>query len=165
MELAKCSGFLAALLRSVPTAHPDSPAIASGFRRPRRSCGRWSGRLPVREFFIQFLCHRSYRLGGDAAGDDQVKVVEVGVYVEGETMRGDGAGDVDADGGDFGFGRRPLVIGALRAAVLFASESFCSARDARVCRVVQTPVRPQIRAVGMLKSAQVRIRTSSRRRT
>ena len=52
----------------------------------------------------ELLLHRSHRLRGDAAGDDQVEVAEVGVYVEGEAVGGDEAGDVDADGGEFGFG-------------------------------------------------------------
>jgi hypothetical protein len=41
---------------------------------------------------------------GDAAGNDQVKIAEVGGDVEGETVGGDPAADVDADGGEFFFG-------------------------------------------------------------
>ena len=37
---------------------------------------------------------------GDAAGDDPVEVADVGGDVEGEAVRGDRLGDVDADGGD-----------------------------------------------------------------
>ena len=66
-------------------------------------------------------------------------------------MGSDGAGDVDADGGDFGLLMRQQVPD--------------SARDDMVWGFVQTPVRPQMRAAGMPKSAQVRISTSSRRRT
>src|SRR5579863_2260050 len=50
-------------------------------------------------------------------------------------------------------------------------ESFSSARndkaflDDDAAESVQTPVRPPTRLVGMAKSAQVRMRTSSRRRT
>ena len=63
-----------------------------------------------------------------------------------------GAGDVDADGGDFG--------------LLSDSRSLDSARDDMYLGdSVQTPVRPQMRSAGMPKSAQVRISTSSRRRT
>src|SRR4029077_20253712 len=47
----------------------------------------------------EFLLHRGDRLGRDAAGDDQVEVAEVGVYVYREAVRGDEARDVDADGG------------------------------------------------------------------
>ena len=38
---------------------------------------------------------------GDAAGDDPVEVAEVGGDVEGEAVRGDRLGNVDADGCDF----------------------------------------------------------------
>src|SRR5882757_3714807 len=41
---------------------------------------------------------------GDAAGNDQVEVAEVGGDVEGEAVGGDPAADVDADGGEFFFG-------------------------------------------------------------
>ena len=51
----------------------------------------------------QFFRHGGHGLGGNSAGNDQVEVVEIGVHIEGEAVRGDGAGDVDADGGDFGF--------------------------------------------------------------
>ncbi len=46
---------------------------------------------------------------GDAAGIDEGEVTEVGVDVEGESMRGDAARDVDADGGDFAAGSTALV--------------------------------------------------------
>ncbi len=51
------------------------------------------------EWLAEFLLHRGDRLRRDAAGDDQIEVAEVGVYVEGEAVRGDEAGDVDSDGG------------------------------------------------------------------
>ena len=41
---------------------------------------------------------------GDAAGDDPVEVAEVCGDVEGEAVRGDAAGDVDADGREFFLG-------------------------------------------------------------
>ena len=63
------------------------------------------------EFSAEFFLHRGHRLGRDAAGDDQVEVAEIGVHVEGEAVRGDEAGDVDADGGEFGFGS--LLVSAL----------------------------------------------------
>src|SRR5450755_4396569 len=44
-------------------------------------------------------------------------------------------------------------------------ESFSSARDDKEFEEVQTPVRPGMRLVSMAKSAQLRMRTSSRRRT
>jgi len=47
----------------------------------------------------EFPLHRGYRLRGDAAGDDEVEVVEIGVDVERESVRGDGARNVNADGG------------------------------------------------------------------
>src|SRR6267142_4342773 len=40
---------------------------------------------------------------GDAAGNDQVEVAEVGGDVEGEAVGGDPAADVDADGGELFF--------------------------------------------------------------
>ena len=52
----------------------------------------------------EFLLHGRDWLCGDAAGDDQVEVAEVGVHVEREAVGRDEAGDVDADGGEFGFG-------------------------------------------------------------
>lgn len=51
------------------------------------------------EGLVELLLHRGDWFCGDAAGDDQVEVAEVGIYVEGEAMGGDEAGDVDADGG------------------------------------------------------------------
>ena len=56
------------------------------------------------ERFAEFLPHRSHGLGRDAAGDDQVEIAEIGVYVECEAVGGDEAGDMDADGGEFCFG-------------------------------------------------------------
>ena len=41
---------------------------------------------------------------GDAAGNDEVEVTEVGGDVEGKAVRGDPAADMDADGGEFFFG-------------------------------------------------------------
>ena len=52
----------------------------------------------------EFCCIEVTGFVRDAAGDDQVEVAEVGVHVEGEAMGSDEAGDVDADGGEFGFG-------------------------------------------------------------
>src|SRR5262249_14976891 len=46
------------------------------------------------------LFERGHRLVGDAAGHDQIEGVEVGGYVKGEAMRGHGARDVHADGGN-----------------------------------------------------------------
>ena len=80
----------------------------------------------------EFLLHRGDRLRRDAAGDDQVEVAEIGVHVEGEAVRGDEAGDVDADGGEFGFGgvrgRRSANSRSLDSRERFC-ESFSSARD------------------------------------
>lgn len=43
---------------------------------------------------------------GEAAGDDEVEVIEVGGDVEGEAVHGDPAADADAHGADFGRGDR-----------------------------------------------------------
>ena len=51
----------------------------------------------------EFLPHGRNRFGGEAAGDDELEVRQIDVDVEGEAVRGDGAGDVDADGGNFGW--------------------------------------------------------------
>ena len=51
------------------------------------------------EFAAQFLLHGAYGLGRNAAGDDEIEEAEVCVYVQGEAVGGDRAGDVDADGG------------------------------------------------------------------
>ena len=59
------------------------------------------------EFATEFTLHRGDRLCRNAAGDDQVEVTEVGVDVEREAVRGNEAGDVDADGGKLGFGFSP----------------------------------------------------------
>src|SRR5271165_5946396 len=56
------------------------------------------------EGFVQLLLHRRNWLCGDAAGDDQIEIAQVCVYVEGESVGGDEVGDVDADGGEFGLG-------------------------------------------------------------
>src|ERR1035441_2655515 len=63
----------------------------------------------------EFLLHRRDRLRGDAAGDDQIEEAEVGVYVEGEAVGCDEAGDVDAYGSDFGLG---CIAGLARFASL-----------------------------------------------
>ncbi len=55
---------------------------------------------------FQLVSDGSDGLVGDAAGDDELEVLEIGRKVEGEAVAGYGAGDVDADGGDFGGRRR-----------------------------------------------------------
>lgn len=52
------------------------------------------------DWCAEFLRHRGDGLGGEAAGDDELKVGEIRVDVEGEAVRRYGAGNVDADGGD-----------------------------------------------------------------
>ena len=84
-------------------------------------------------------------------------------------MGGDEAGDVDADGGEFGFGAMRRG-GAGEPKVASTPQNDSANRPAPLGMTsglgsVQTPVRPGTRFVGMAKSAQVRIRTSSRRRT
>src|SRR4051812_20936969 len=48
---------------------------------------------------------------GDAAGNDEVKVAQVGGDVEGEAVRGDALGDVDAECGDLLFLNRAVCNG------------------------------------------------------
>ena len=83
------------------------------------------------EWLAEFLLHRGDWLRRDAAGNDQVEVAEVGVHVEGEAVGGDEAGDVDADGGEFGFGCAFVAVRRIRsldsAGRFF--ESALSARD------------------------------------
>ena len=50
-------------------------------------------------FAAQFFLHGGYGPGRDAAGDNQIEVAEIRVYVQSEAMRSHEAGDVDADGG------------------------------------------------------------------
>ncbi len=47
---------------------------------------------------------------GDAAGVDEGEVAEVGGYVEGETVGGDAAGDVNADGADLALAVRMVFV-------------------------------------------------------
>jgi hypothetical protein len=58
-----------------------------------------------------FELERGDGLVGDAAGDDEGEVAEVGGDVESEAVRGDGLGDVDADGGDLFLGDGAASIG------------------------------------------------------
>jgi hypothetical protein len=50
-----------------------------------------------------FVLQAGNRAVGDAAGVDEFEVMEVGGYVKGETVRGDAAGDMNADGADLAF--------------------------------------------------------------
>ena len=77
--------------------------------------GERFGHLVQVELAAKFALHRSHRFRRDAAGDDQIEEAEVGVYVEGEAVRGDEAGDVHANGCEFGFGP---VVGRARFASL-----------------------------------------------
>ena len=80
--------------------------------------------------FAELLLHRRNRFCGDAAGDDQVEEAQIGIDVEGETVGRDEAGDVDADGGEFGFGicggigkqQVPRLQRTILRIVLFRSE-------------------------------------------
>jgi len=63
----------------------------------------------------EFPLHRGDGVRSDAAGDDEVEVAEVGVDVEGETVGGDEAGDVNADGGKLGIGFCPDAGEAVEA--------------------------------------------------
>ena len=55
-----------------------------------------------RKWIPEFLSHGRDRLRVDPTRDDQIKVVQIGVYVQREAVRGDAAGDVDADRCDLG---------------------------------------------------------------
>src|SRR5262245_46777006 len=52
-----------------------------------------------RRFVAEQLFHRSYGL--TFAGDNQVEVTKIGIDVERKAVRGDPAGDVNADRGNF----------------------------------------------------------------
>jgi hypothetical protein len=54
------------------------------------------------DYPAQFFLHRGYELVGDATGNNQVEVAEIGIHVEREAMRGHAARNMHADGGDFG---------------------------------------------------------------
>lgn len=53
--------------------------------------------------FGHFALETGHGLVGDAAGVDELEVAEIGGDVEGESVGGDSAGDVNADGSDFAF--------------------------------------------------------------
>jgi len=55
------------------------------------------------EWLAEFLLHRRHGLRRYAAGDDQVEVTEIGIYVEGKTVGSHETGDVYADGRYLGF--------------------------------------------------------------
>jgi hypothetical protein len=71
--------------------------------------------IAVEEFF-----ERGGFAIGDAAGNDEVEVAEVGGDVEGETVGGDPAADVDADGSEFLFGD---IAGRLHPDAGFAGDA------------------------------------------
>ena len=50
----------------------------------------------------KFPLDGSHWLGGQAAGDDEIEETEVSVHVEGKAVGRDGAGNMNADGGDLG---------------------------------------------------------------
>ena len=112
-----------------PTARPSSASRVStqsiwlGKHRAEVARDGFGDCVQI-ERLAEFLLHRRDRLRRDAAGDDQVEVAEVGVYVEGEAVRGDEAGDVDADGGEFGFGRG-FVAAPADSRFLDSRERFC----------------------------------------
>lgn len=47
---------------------------------------------------------RGDRPGRDAAGDNEIEILEIGIHVQRKAVRGDAARDVYADGGDLGLG-------------------------------------------------------------
>lgn len=60
--------------------------------------------------FGDFEVKAGYWLVSDAAGIDELEVTQVGGDVEGEAVRGDSAGDVDADRADFSFASRAGLL-------------------------------------------------------
>ena len=57
---------------------------------------------------LQLSFHGRHWLRSDTAGNDEVKVIEVGIHVESKAMGGHSARDMDADSGDFGLSRALL---------------------------------------------------------
>jgi hypothetical protein len=109
---------------------------------PRRLVGKAS-RVGKPSGLLTPCLQAGHCVVGNAAGNDQRKVAEVGGDVEGEAVRGDAARDVNADGGDLAL--------LLRAIVRSAGH--------------QTPVRPQMRPARTPKPPQRRISASSMPRT
>jgi len=66
--------------------------VGHGFQRGER----------VRLF--KFFGQAGHTVVGDAAGNDHLEVAQVGGDIEGEAVRGDSLGHMDADGGDLPLG-------------------------------------------------------------
>src|SRR6516165_6282479 len=105
----------------------------------------------------EFFLHRGHRLVTDATRNEQIEVAEVGVHVQRESVRRNAARNVHADGGDLAcrFPPCPCKRGKGKGGALWLSAP----------GTVHAPVRPATRPVGIRKSAQVRISTSSSWRT
>ncbi len=94
---------------------PELPRrlAGDGFERRRRAAfaGWQTPKFPLQA---------GDRVIGNAAGNDQSKVIEVGGDIEGEAVRGDAARHMNADGGDLAF----------RFAVTFCTKSGAAAGTA-----------------------------------
>src|ERR1700685_1857714 len=90
MELAEFGRTLQWNANCVPKQSVESidPEHLAGEHCADVARDGFSHRVQV-EWLAECLLHRSDWLGRDAAGDDQVEEAEVGVDVEGETVRSD----------------------------------------------------------------------------
>lgn len=105
MECAEFGGQLhrdahRATEKGVESIHPEHLA---GEYRAEGAGDRFGDRIQV-ECLAEFLLHGGDRFRCDTAGDDQVEVAEVCIYVQRETVGRDEVRDVDADGREFGLG-------------------------------------------------------------
>lgn len=55
------------------------------------------------DLLAEFFRDGCDRLRFDPTGNNQIKISEIGIHIQGESVGSDTARDVDADGGDFGF--------------------------------------------------------------
>ena len=98
---------------------------------------------------------------GDAAGNNQLEIAQVGRDVEGEAVRGDAARNVNADGADFGFffriatrtRRAPDAGQAVDAPGLHAK--LAAKTNQRLFHPVHKILRPHAAAACVAQSAQV----------
>ncbi len=135
-----------------PGSRPPAPAR----QRPARSVAPHGGQRPRGRAAPPGSPLRSRLVTGvigNAAGNDQFKVSQVGGDIESEAMRSDAARNMNADGGDL----------ALRTAC--SGLSVLSPMAAVLQDPHQTPVRPQIRPARTPKPPQRRISASSIPRT
>lgn len=79
-----------------------------------------------RELLAEFLRHGCDRLRLNPTGNNQIKITEFGIHVQGEPVRSDSARDVDADGGDFTFAGVPISPDSRKS-----GDALC--RDPKIC--------------------------------